>query len=166
MRKLWLLALCFSAVALIIACGGSDDEDESSSASPSATTAASSTASGGGESEAGSATTTVQATLSEFTITLDKQSAESGKVTFDAKNSGAIAHELVVIRTDLAPDKLPVKDDGTVDESKVDVLGKTEQFDAGKTDTEEVTLPAGKYLLICNVAGHYQAGLHTAFTVN
>jgi uncharacterized cupredoxin-like copper-binding protein len=157
MRKTLLLGVLLSTVALVLACGGGDDEDNTSSSSGGGAT--STTAAGGG------GTTTVHATLAEFTITLDKQSAPAGKVTFDAENKGSIQHELVVIKSDLAQDKLPVNDEGKVDEDKLDSPGEIEQFDAGKTEDGTFTLTAGKYVIICNVPAHYQAGMHTAFTV-
>jgi uncharacterized cupredoxin-like copper-binding protein len=158
MRRILLLGVLFSAVALVAACGGGDDEDNTSSGSGGAATSTAATGGGG-------AATTVKATLSEFKIDLDKTSAQAGKVTFDAQNKGAIAHELIAVKTDLAPDKLPVTSEGTVDMSKVQSAGDIAQFDAGKTADGTFTLAAGKYVIICNVPSHYQAGMHTAFTV-
>jgi uncharacterized cupredoxin-like copper-binding protein len=175
-----LLGVLFSAVALVVACGGGDDEDSSSSGSGGAATAtstraaATSTTTSSSPTATASATTgaggeggstTVDATLTEFKIALDKDSASAGEVEFKADNKGAIQHELVVIKSDLAPDKLPVGSAGTVDESKVDVVGKIDPFDAGKTETKSLDLEAGKYVLICDIAGHYAGGMHAAFTV-
>ena len=145
-----LLGLLVGVGALIAACGGSDNKGTSSSSSS-------------GDS-GGSASATVNATLSEFSITVDKASAAAGKITFNAKNNGTVPHELVVIKTDLAPDQLPVAN-GVVDASKVTSSGEIEQFDAGKTQSGTFTLTSGKYVLICNVPAHYQAGMHIAFTV-
>jgi uncharacterized cupredoxin-like copper-binding protein len=36
---------------------------------------------------------------------------------------------------------------------------------AGKSAAVTLDLTPGKYVFICNVAGHYQLGMHTAFTV-
>ena len=129
---------------------------------------------GGGDSDAdgaSSAGTTpkaagpkVVATLKEFTIELDKSSAAAGAVNFEAQNKGTTPHELKVVKTDLAPDKLPVKE-GKVDESGLQILAKTSEFAAGKSETASATLTSGRYVLICNVVAHYPAGMHIAFTV-
>lgn len=129
--------------ALIAGCGGG-------SAAPAAS---------GGASGA-----TVTATLKDLTLTIDKTTAKAGDVTFKAVNQGALVHELVVIKTDLAPDKLPQKD-GKADENAGTVVGEIAEFPGGKTETKTFKLEAGKYLLLCNVAGHYAAGMTTAFTV-
>lgn len=174
MRKLLLVGLLFSAFALIAACGGDDEDggDEATSTpaatspasttTPSATTAATQTqtqAAGGGEA------TTVQTTLTEFKVELDPTSAEAGEITFETENAGAIPHQLTVIKTDLEPDALPVKDNGTVDLDQVEAVGEIDEFPAGETESGTFTLEAGKYVVICDVPGHYQGGMHAPFTV-
>ncbi len=110
--------------------------------------------------------TTVNATLKQWTLSLDKSSATSGEVTFSATNSGTIDHEFVVFKTDLAPDALPLSG-SSVDEQASGVTKKDEiaEFSPGTTKTLTLNLDPGKYVLICNVPGHYQQGLHAAFTV-
>jgi uncharacterized cupredoxin-like copper-binding protein len=114
---------------------------------------------------AGGTTTKVVAVLKEFTIELDKTSAPAGSVTFEAQNKGTTTHELVVVQSDQAPDKLTVKD-GKVDESTIKVIDEIEAFESGKTQSKTVNLSAGKYILICNVVAHYSAGMYTAFTID
>src|SRR6266508_7050837 len=53
----------------------------------------------------------IKATLSDFKIDLGSSTAKSGEVTFKIKNDGPSVHELVVFKTDLAPDQLPTKED-------------------------------------------------------
>jgi len=43
--------------------------------------------------------------------------------------------------------------------------GKTPVFGPGKTRRLALGLKPGKYVLICNVPGHYQAGMRVGFTV-
>lgn len=138
--------------AVLFACSS---DDSGSSPTASATAAATSES---------MADTAVEATLTDFAFTLSADSAPAGLVTFTAKNEGATPHELVVIKSDLAPDALPVTG-GLVDESAVDFIGEIEEFPAGESQTAAFELEAGKYVLICNVAGHYQLGMHAAFTV-
>jgi uncharacterized cupredoxin-like copper-binding protein len=106
----------------------------------------------------------VAAVLTEWAIEIDRDSAPAGEVVFNADNQGAIPHELVVVKSDLAEDALPVVD-GKVDESQVDVIGEIEEFPAGETVSASLTLEAGNYVLICNVPAHYGQGMHTTFTV-
>ena len=58
----------------------------------------------------------VNATLTELQVATSSDKAASGSVTFTIKNDGTVVHEFVVLKTDLASDKLPTTADGTVDE--------------------------------------------------
>ena len=117
---------------------------------------------GGGEKE-----TTVSVSLSEWSVSPSVSSVKAGKVTFAASNAGTVDHELVVIKTDRAPDALVVK----AAESKVDeaasgsLTGKIDAFGPGKTGSKQFQLDKGKYVLFCNVAAHYTTGMRAAFTV-
>jgi plastocyanin len=116
----------------------------------------------------GSGQGTVKATEKDFNISLDSDTAKSGKVTFDVTNSGPSTHEFVVFKTDLAPDKLPTKASGEVDESGAGVthVDEIEDVTNGSTKSLTVTLQPGKYVIICNLPGHYKLGMHTALTVS
>jgi uncharacterized cupredoxin-like copper-binding protein len=112
----------------------------------------------------------VNATLADFAITLDKASASAGVVAMHVSGKGPSQHELVAFKTDLAPDALPI-DAAT---SKVDEANpavehfspEAEKIDTGGLKSINLNLPAGKYVFICNVPGHYKLGMHAAFTVN
>lgn len=155
----WLAGVAVIATAAV-ACG--DDEEE-----------------GGGGGAAGGGTT-VNVTLGEWLIEPDPASAPAGSITFTASNEGTIEHELVIIKTDLAPDALPTNDDGTVNEDAegIEVIDEIEEFPAGETESLTVDLEPGKYVLICNIGpsseeeaghmeheAHYKEGMHAAFTV-
>ena len=43
--------------------------------------------------------------------------------------------------------------------------GEIPSIPAGKSASVTVELTPGKYVFICNVAGHYGLGMHTGFTV-
>ena len=122
------------------------------------------------------AVTTVGVTLQEFSVIPAPKSAPAGQVTFDAKNTGPKdPHELVVIKTDLAPDALPTTSEGKVDENGagIEVIGEIEEFKVGETQSKAFDLTAGSYVLICNVVeeeegkteAHYKLGMRTDFTV-
>ena len=44
-------------------------------------------------------------------------------------------------------------------------IGEITSIPAGKSAAVTVQLTPGKYVFMCNVAGHYQLGMHTGFTV-
>lgn len=117
---------------------------------------------------------TVEVTLQEWAVAANPSTISAGQVTFEATNEGPNdLHELVVIRTDLAPDQLPTNPDGTVNEEGegIEVLDEIEEFPVGETRSLTLDLEAGSYVLICNIydeeeqEAHYQEGMRTGFTV-
>lgn len=126
----------------------------------------------------GTTASTVDVTLQEFAVLPEVASVPAGSVTFVANNTGPDdEHELVVIKTDLAPDALPVDADGVVpeDSSELSVIGEVEEIAVGATGEVTLDLSAGKYVLICNILqtepdgtleAHYRMGMRTAFEVN
>jgi len=108
----------------------------------------------------------IGATEKDFSITLDNSQASTGAITFSIQNVGPSVHEFVVFQTDLAPDKLPV-DSGAVDEEGTGVthVDEVEDIAVGATESLTLTLEAGNYVVICNIPGHYLAGMHAALTV-
>jgi len=117
----------------------------------------------------GAGGTTVAAILTEFKIESDATSAPAGSVSFALDNKGTVVHEFVVFQTDLAGDKLPLTADGTaVDEEGggLTVVDEVEDIEVGATPTLTVDLPAGHYVLVCNVPAHYTSGMRADFTTN
>jgi uncharacterized cupredoxin-like copper-binding protein len=111
------------------------------------------------------AATNLTATLSEWKITLNPAEVLAGDITIAAKNQGAVEHELVILKTDVAPDKLEMAGN-RVNEDKYKSAGEIADFNAGTTESQAFKLDPGKYVLICNIAGHYQQGMAAALTVN
>ena len=110
--------------------------------------------------------TVVNATLGDdMRVTLDRYSAPAGEVHFYVTNSGKLEHELVVIMTDLAADRLVANPDvpGKVEEQIH--MGETGDIDGGRFTGLALELGPGNYVIICNELGHYLAGMHVAFTV-
>lgn len=105
-------------------------------------------------------------TLSEFSLAAVPASVPAGRVTFVVRNDGAIPHEFVVVRSDVAPDRLPQIDQKFVDVSRVEVVGNTGPFDGGQQREQGLDLGPGRYVLLCNVASHYLSGMFAAFTVS
>jgi uncharacterized cupredoxin-like copper-binding protein len=151
-RKIqFLLAAAAMAILPISigACGGGDDNKSSASSTTNTTSAG---------------PTPVKASLGEYFIKLDKTSIPGGRVRFNASNDGKLEHELVVIKTNLAPGKLPLKK-GEADEDVGSSPGEIPSLPSGTKKTLEVTLSPGKYVLICNLPGHYKAGQSTGISV-
>jgi len=108
----------------------------------------------------------VTADLTDTSIQVSSNTATAGSVTFHIKNtSAAEMHEFVIIQTDLRADQLPFGADGSVEEDKLSSPGEKGDIAAGQGADLTLTLPAGHYMFICNQPGHYQAGMHVAFTV-
>ena len=107
-------------------------------------------------------------TLADFTVTADPDSASAGEVTFDVTNDAEQTHEFVVFKTDLAADQLPTDEGGDVDEAGagVELVDEIEDIEGGSTQSLTVNLDAGSYVLICNLPGHYQQGMHASFTAS
>ena len=106
--------------------------------------------------------------LEDFKVREDAAVVPAGTVRFRIVNQGPTTHELNVIRTARAPDKLPLQRDGlTVNEDApgLDHLDEAEGLDIGDRRTLVLQLAAGNYVLYCNIEGHYLGGMHAAFNV-
>ena len=102
--------------------------------------------------------------LSDFKIITDHPTVATGRVVFGIRNHAAMAHEVKVIKTDLDPDKLPI--DGAAAKAVEDgKVGELLNIGAGASRKLVLDLAPGKYVLICNIAGHYQLGMRVALEV-
>jgi uncharacterized cupredoxin-like copper-binding protein len=117
---------------------------------------------------AGTSPASVQATETEFKIDLSAVKAAPGPVAFHVKNGGTIVHEFVVMRTDLAADKLPMASGApevNEDAPGLTAVDEIEDIAVGASADLSVTLQAGHYVVLCNLPGHYAGGMHADFTV-
>jgi uncharacterized cupredoxin-like copper-binding protein len=149
-----------AAAVLMVGCSAGASSSPAVSAAPSPVVSASPAA-------AGSGGPSVAAALSEFKIELAAANAAAGSVSFKINNAGTTVHEFVVFKTDLAADKLPLATDGTeVDENGagLTLVDEAEDIAIGASPNLAVDLPAGKYVLICNLPAHYTSGMRAAFT--
>lgn len=151
MRTTRLAALAATAIGITAISAGCGSSSSSSTTAPSGSTSSQSASAGA-----------IAVSLTEMKVTADPASATAGSVTFDVTNSGKIPHEMVVIKTDKQADQLGagsrVPETGS--------QGETGGVPAGGTKKLTLKLAAGHYALVCNIAGHYAAGMHTDFTVN
>lgn len=104
----------------------------------------------------------------------DRTTVPHGTVSFLVTNSGSIDHEMVVLP--LADSQTagtrPIAGDARIDEagslgeaSKTDGEGAGKGIVSGASGWMTITLAPGHYELVCNLAGHYTAGMFTQLTV-
>jgi uncharacterized cupredoxin-like copper-binding protein len=104
----------------------------------------------------------------DFGLTTDTPLVRAGYVTFHVRSTGPSTHEFVVARTDLPVDALPLqKNDITVDEdsSRIHEVGSLGEVRLGATRDLTLKLPAGHYVMFCNLPGHYRGGMYALLTV-
>jgi len=92
----------------------------------------------------------------------------AGDVRLDIRNAGPDTHELIVIRAARGPLRLPLRMDGlTVDEAALRsrTVGGIEPAKPASTHSIDLHLAPGRYVLFCNMAGHYLGGMHTTLVV-
>jgi uncharacterized cupredoxin-like copper-binding protein len=98
----------------------------------------------------------------------------AGTVSLRVVNQGAATHELVVLPLPAGQrvGTRPVDANGQVDErgslgeaSRSCGAGEGDGITTGATGWVTLTLPAGRYELICNLPGHYQAGMYSELNV-
>jgi uncharacterized cupredoxin-like copper-binding protein len=106
----------------------------------------------------------VSVSMKEWKMQPVPSSSKAGSITFSVHNRGHLAHQFIVVKTNLPANKLPLKG-ATVNLAKLKVLGKVSSIQPGKTKTLGLKLAAGKYVLLCNLPAHYKAGQYTSFTV-
>ncbi|MEM5312405.1 plastocyanin/azurin family copper-binding protein [Paraburkholderia sp. JHI869] len=109
---------------------------------------------------------TVNATLLSNSIQLGTHNVRAGRITLEVRNAADnnMEHELVVLKTDLSDDALPVSK-GEVLERRLNKIGEVEDIAPGKSKRVSFRLAPGHYALICNKPGHYAAGMHTELVV-
>jgi uncharacterized cupredoxin-like copper-binding protein len=106
----------------------------------------------------------VSVTLDEWSVEADPASAESGEVTFTARNRGDVAHQLIVLQTTRRFDRLPVrKGVARLDVRGITKIGGIPSVAEDDAEALSLTLRAGSYVLICNIASHYSNGMRARF---
>jgi uncharacterized cupredoxin-like copper-binding protein len=100
-------------------------------------------------------------------IKLSQPSAPAGEVTFQTINSSKdTIHEMIVMYLVEPGKPLPYIDsENRVDEDRAGDKGEVSELDPGASGALTVSLQPGKYLLICNVPGHFTAGMWSEFEV-
>ncbi len=109
-------------------------------------------------------TPTLFVEMSDYKLVLDHATVTGPHVVIGIRNHAAMVHEVKVIKTDLAADQLPV-DGGAAKATEDGKVGELMNIPGGASRKLVIELPPGKYVLICNVAGHYQLGMRVALEV-
>lgn len=161
-------ALVFGIATTLAACGG--DGDSNATTTPVASTTASTAPSVSATSTPPPATTEAGIALAEFAVKAEQTRARPGTVVFKVRNEGTVAHQFVVIRSNVPSAQLPRRENNQgADDTQLDVVDKIETIAAGATAELRVPVEAGKYVLICNIVAsgtsHYLSGMYTPFTV-
>lgn len=107
-------------------------------------------------------------TLREFKVQAASTTLSPGIYNFTINNAGAVQHELLVFHTDLAPGAFPLDGSGSINEDGpgMNKVSDGENIDPGKTQTRSVDLTRpGTYVFVCNIPGHFRAGMFTTVTV-
>ena len=119
----------------------------------------------GGGPATSDTSTVVTVTSTEKAIQLDRTSAAPGTVTFKVVNTDKNVHSIVLLKTDVAHDKIPVDPKDNARPEKTGELKETGEIPGGQTKEFRVKLEAGSYVLVCNEPAHYAVGMHVPFTV-
>lgn len=86
---------------------------------------------------------TVKVKMSEFKFEVQPTEVQAGTVTFQIENVGTVEHDFLIEKLDK----------------------RTEQLRPGQSATLTVQLTPGTYTVICEVAGHKEAGMQTQLVV-
>jgi uncharacterized cupredoxin-like copper-binding protein len=122
-------------------------------------------AAGSAASRPAARATLVRVTERDFHIAAPK-TVSAGDFRIRIKNEGPDTHELFVARTD--DGRLPLRSDGlTVSEETLepDIVGSVDGEHPGTVHELHLHLAPGRYVLFCNMFGHYMGGMHTELVV-
>ncbi|HET7485329.1 MAG TPA: plastocyanin/azurin family copper-binding protein, partial [Solirubrobacterales bacterium] len=112
---------------------------------------------------------TVEIKMGDYFFAPKDGSAQAGPTVIEAPNEGSVEHELVVFKTNMDPAKLPTEANGEVNEEKMDKIaesaGEIADVEAGDTKSGNFELTPGKYVIFCNLPGHYAQGMYGTLTV-
>ncbi|MDO8105678.1 sulfocyanin-like copper-binding protein [Isoptericola sp. b441] len=104
----------------------------------------------------------------------DRADVPAGTVTLRLDNVGTVDHELVVLPLPAGQQvgRRTVGPDGTVDESAslgeasaTDAAGAGDGIAPGASGWVTLDLRPGRYELVCNIEGHYAAGMYALLVV-
>ena len=151
-KGLLIAGIVILAVPVAAGCGSADDNGDGGKAAAPAPT----------KTQPPAASRALTVRMTEFAFDPKDAVAKAGRVTITAPNDGGVVHELVVLKTDEDPAKLPKKG-GKVDESTS--VGEIADVEPRSTKKATFKLAPGKYAMVCALPGHYEGGMHGSLTV-
>jgi uncharacterized cupredoxin-like copper-binding protein len=102
-----------------------------------------------------------------FAIQTDKWAVKAGMVTFKVTNASKdMEHEMLVVPIADMKTPLPYNDnENRLDEEANEDLGEVAELAPGASGELTVEMKPGLYALICNIPGHYAAGMWKVIAV-
>jgi uncharacterized cupredoxin-like copper-binding protein len=107
---------------------------------------------------------TVEVSLTEWAVKPSKTSVKAGNVGFVVRNDGKQTHELLVVNTTTQSGSIPVVDERAVVQAAGPLTGAVENIGPGQEKTVTLQIGSSAYILLCNVPGHYEQGMHTGLS--
>ena len=106
-------------------------------------------------------------TAAKMGININPKSATPGNIKFNVTNLASnLVHEVLIARISDETQLLAYDESrNKVDTEKLQTLGSVSEIDPNKSASITLDLKPGKYLLFCNVAGHYMAGMWAVIEV-
>jgi uncharacterized cupredoxin-like copper-binding protein len=154
------MAVLLSLAALIAVAFKLDDNQTSGTSAPAGAAAAAPVA-----ADSAATAGNVQVGMGDYIFQPQDATAAAGKVKISAVNDGKLPHELVLAKTNVDPSQLPTKPDGSVNEEKLNSPGEIPDVAAGETKRGAINLAPGRYVMFCNLPGHYAQGMYGTLTV-
>jgi uncharacterized cupredoxin-like copper-binding protein len=105
--------------------------------------------------------------MESMRMDLSAMQVKAGNVIFNVTNtSQTLVHEFVVVKSDKPVESMLYnEDEKEIKEDALEVVNEIEDIDPGKSGTLTITLQPGSYILLCNKAGHFKAGMVNRLTV-
>jgi hypothetical protein len=100
----------------------------------------------------------------DFRIVAAPDHIPAGEAELVVRNHGPDEHEVIIVRS--SGSQLPIRGDGlTVNEEALHVVGAIEGVVPKGVGRVRLRLAPGRYELLCNMAGHFMAGMHGELVV-
>lgn len=120
---------------------------------------------GKGQSSSASASQSAAVSEADFAISAPHHLV-AGDVSFRVRNNGPDEHELIIVRT--SSGLLPLRSDGVTVNEEALQQAEVDSLSPGKPGAVRslhVRLSPGRYVLLCNMTGHYMGGMHSTLVV-
>lgn len=101
----------------------------------------------------------VSVTLVEWKLLPRQATVRAGRVSFVVRNDGTMDHEFLVLRSERHHHSLKVKGGMAVETGRI---GEIPAIPSGTSKRITLKLAPGRYVMLCNLLGHYQAGQYAA----